>query len=182
MSYLPTPRVGPRAARRWPRRAGLTLLEVVISLAIFLFALAAISQLIRIGGDMAMQAQFRQHAVFLCQAKLAEFAAGVVPMSSQGNTPCDDPDGDWQWSANCDNSTATGLWTVQVTVTGPQGASNPVSITVTRMWLDPTIRGNTMDTPQELSQANGASNSTNSSSSSGSSSSSSSSSGTGGGM
>jgi general secretion pathway protein I len=182
MSHLSAQRVVLGTARRRPRRGGLTLLEVVISLAIFLFSLAAIAQLIRSASDRAMQAQFRQRAVFLCQSKLSEFAAGVQPMGSQGDTPFDDPDSAWHWSANCDNSTATGLWTVQVTVTGPEGASNGVSVTLTQMMLDPTVRGNTMDTPQELSTANGASNSGNSLNNSGGSGTSGSSSGSSGGM
>lgn len=144
-------------------RQGLTLLEVVLSLAIFLFSLAALVELVSLASARVLQAQYRQYALLLCQSKLAELAAGATPLSNQTDTPLDE-DPDWHWSATCDNSLANGLWTVQVTVTGPVGSNNPVSVTLTRMLLDPTVRGNTQDTPASLSAANSSGGSSNSSS------------------
>jgi type II secretion system protein I len=173
MKHLTAHRPGSVAPR--PRRRGITLLEVVLSLAIFLFSLAAIAQLIRLAGDQAVQAERKQHGIFLCQSKLAEFAAGVLPMSSQTDQAFDGDDGDWQWSADCSQNQVTNLWQVQVTVTSP-GGGNATRVTVTRMLLDPTTRGNTMDTPSTLSSGSSGSSGTSSGSSP------SSSSGTGGGM
>lgn len=128
------------------RRAGITLLEVVISLAIFLFSFVAIAELLSLASNRAIEAQYRQQAIFLCQSKLAEFAAGVQPMESQSDVPFDE-DADWHWSADCSADVANGLWSVKVTVSRPEGSGKGVEVTVTRMLLDPNIRGNTMDAP-----------------------------------
>src|SRR5258708_7570128 len=64
-------------------RRGLTLLEVLVALGIFLMAFATIGRLITISADRALDVQQLAQASQLCQAKLAEVAAGVVPLSGQ---------------------------------------------------------------------------------------------------
>src|SRR5690242_21595778 len=97
------------------RRSGLTLLEVVIALAIFLFSLAAITQLLSLSGERALTANLRSQAGLLCQSKLAELVAGVETLSSAGYTSFPN-DPDWQWRAECNEGDVTGLWNVQVWV------------------------------------------------------------------
>lgn len=82
------------------RRAGLTLLEVLISLSIFLAALTALSQLIGIGSRAAVQTQLRTQAIFRCQSVLAEVLAGAQPMESVAMSAFDDESENWKWSLN----------------------------------------------------------------------------------
>ncbi|QDT93519.1 type IV pilus modification PilV family protein [Gimesia algae] len=81
-------------------RAGLTLLEVLISLSIFLGALTALSQLIGIGSRAAVQTQLRTQAIFRCQSILAEVLAGAQPMQSVSMSAFDDDSENWKWSLN----------------------------------------------------------------------------------
>src|SRR5262249_17088977 len=104
----------PKPRARHARR-GLTLLEVIISLAIFLFSLTAISHLLSISSQQVQEASFRSQAGQRCQSKLAEVIAGVQSMSSSGwSSFSDDPD--WQWQVNCTEGNIKNLWTVQVGV------------------------------------------------------------------
>src|SRR6516225_4012551 len=79
-----------------PRR-GLTLLEVIISLAIFLFAMVAVGRLITMGANHARDIQGREAQ--LCQSKLAELVSGVSPMQSGEGDFEEAPD--WHWSVEC---------------------------------------------------------------------------------
>lgn len=81
-------------------RAGLTLLEVLISLSIFLGALTALSQLIGIGSRAAVQTQLKTQAIFRCQSILAEILAGAQPMESVALAAFDDDSENWKWSLN----------------------------------------------------------------------------------
>ena len=88
------------SANHESRRAGLTLLEVLISLSIFLAALTALSQLIGIGSRAAVQTQLRTQALFRCQSVLAEVLAGAQPMESVAMSAFDDESENWKWSLN----------------------------------------------------------------------------------
>ena len=75
------------------RRSGFTLLEVIISLAIFVSAFAAFSQLFTLGSRAAVQAALQTQAAVRAEAKMAEVVAGVElfeaaakPVSFFGNT------------------------------------------------------------------------------------------------
>jgi len=65
-------------------RAGLTLLEVIISLAIFLFSMVALLHLLSQSGQNALDGSLHTEATLRCQSKLAEIMNGAVPMSSSG--------------------------------------------------------------------------------------------------
>jgi prepilin-type N-terminal cleavage/methylation domain-containing protein len=74
-------------------RPGLTLLEVLVALAIFLLSLGALVQLTSFAGRQAVDARRRSDETRLAQSKLAEVLAGAVPLQGQGETPFDeDPD------------------------------------------------------------------------------------------
>ena len=88
------------SANHESRRAGLTLLEVLISLSIFLAALTALSQLIGIGSRAAVQTQLRTQAIFRFQSVLAEVLAGAQPMESVAMSAFDDESENWKWSLN----------------------------------------------------------------------------------
>jgi type II secretory pathway pseudopilin PulG len=131
---------------RTPRnRPGLTLLEVIISLAIFLFSLVAIGHLMTMGTQRASDAKALSRATQLCQGKLSEVIAGVLPLSSQGETAFDE-EPDYVWSVECQQDSIANLWDVQVKVTrANKDAGNNIEVVLQQMVLDPTVRGSASD-------------------------------------
>ncbi|QDT95457.1 type IV pilus modification PilV family protein [Gimesia aquarii] len=121
-----------------PSRAGLTLLEVLISLTIFLGALAAISQLISIGSRAALQAQLRTQAMIKCQSKLAEVISGAQPMESVSLAAFEDDNENWKWSLNVEPGTYETLLklTVDVQYSG-DSETVTTSYQLTRQVRDP---------------------------------------------
>jgi general secretion pathway protein I len=128
-------------------RPALTLLEVVIALAIFLLAMTVFSQMLLRNGEITRDIQRQNLATRLCQSKLAEVVAGVVPLTSQSDEAFDE-EPDYTWSLEADAGSVTGLWNVTVTVTRTDsGSGNPIQCSLTEMLLDPSIIGSTQDSP-----------------------------------
>jgi general secretion pathway protein I len=123
-------------------RPGLTLIEVLVALAIFLLSLAAISRLVTFAGQRALDARRTDEASRLARSKFAEVYAGVVPLESSDDTPFDE-EPDYSWSLTADSASMTGLWVVSVTVKR-KGDDGP-GFTLREYMLDPTIRGSTQD-------------------------------------
>ena len=84
-----------------PSRSGLTLLEVLIALSIFVAAFAAISQLFTLGSRAAIQASLETQAVLRCESKLAEVVAGIESLEAADGTAYED-DPRWVWSLAVD--------------------------------------------------------------------------------
>jgi general secretion pathway protein I len=122
-------------------RKGLSLLEVIISLAIFLFSLVAISQLIDIGVNQAVELDFRAQAALIAQTKIAEAAAGVIPLTSQGETDLEE-DSAWTWKLDAEPDSIPGLFRVRVTVSRQERVMN-INVAMSQLVLDPTKRGGT---------------------------------------
>ncbi len=136
-----------------PDRSGLTLLEVLISLSIFLGALAAISQLISIGSRAALQSQMRTQAIIKCQSKLAEVLAGAQPMESVSLVAFEEDDENWKWSLNVEPGDYENMLKLLVTVQYA-GDSETVfsSYQLTRQVRDPAMlldAANTVDSASE---------------------------------
>jgi prepilin-type N-terminal cleavage/methylation domain-containing protein len=128
-------------ARIRRNRSGFTLLEVLIALAILLIALAALSRLLTMGGNFARDANQQTECVRLAQSKLNEVWAGVVPLQSQGDTPFDE-NPDYLWSLDAENDpNVTNLWDITVTVSRPQAGGGKMTVTLSHMLIDPSIRG-----------------------------------------
>src|SRR4051812_4507286 len=108
-----------QAGKRHARR-GMTLLEVIVSMAIFLIALGAILPLIQMGQSRAVEIELQAVALQKCQSKIAEVMAGGEAMSTQTDaTFPESTDGDdWRWSMDVgqDDSGVANLWTVTVHV------------------------------------------------------------------
>ncbi len=122
-------------------RRGLTLLEVLVSVAIFLGSFTAIMQLLNTGQQAEVSARLQSEAVLRCDAKMAEIVAGVEkPVSSADSTFPDDEIGNWKWSANVTNGTATSLLKITVTVEHTPDGKNPnAAFTLTRYMRDPQL-------------------------------------------
>lgn len=106
-------------------RRGLTLLEVLLSLGLFLGALAALSQLWYGGVRASVQARLATQAILRCESKLNEVVAGAVPLQSTSDTPFDD-DASWTWSLQVEVGphADTMLATVRVSHPGQSGLSS----------------------------------------------------------
>jgi type II secretion system protein I len=123
-------------------RSGLTLLEVLVSVAIFLFSLVALSQLMSVATDRAREVQWQSRAVRLAQSKLNEVAAGVVAVNSSSSGTFDPEEPDWQWSVDSESdSTAANLWKVNVRVWRDRPDGTTVETTLAQYIFDPAQRG-----------------------------------------
>ncbi len=126
---------------RVSNRHGLTLLEVIISVAIFLGGLTAIMQGLAMGQRSELSARLQSEAVLRSEATMGEIICGASPAtSSQGNRFDDDEIGNWEWSAVVSETGTSGLLQVTVTVEHKPGGEDPnASFTLIRYMRDPQI-------------------------------------------
>lgn len=118
-------------------RHGLSLLEVILSIAILGASMVAIGHLFNLGLRSAYQARVRSEANILADSKMAETAAGVVSPQSTGNQPITEKEG-WEWSADVESSQHPGLLMVTVTVTQSDQANiDPIALSIVRFMPDP---------------------------------------------
>jgi Tfp pilus assembly protein PilV len=157
--------------RQFPPRAGkrqgITLLEVIFALVIFMGSFVALNQLVSIATDNAIRVDQQSQATLLCQAKLAEINAGIVSLTaSQGDyTPFTQSqdggwsntiDDNWQWKMMTTSEVegVANLYLVQVWVMRETGGKK-VEVTLSQMVFDPTQRGSTADVPSTGSTTGG---------------------------
>lgn len=125
---------------RCVRRDGLTLFEVVLSLAIFVGALAAIGQLLWTGSQAALQARFRSEAVLRAESKMSDLVAGVDTLQSVSGQPFEDGAEGWTWTATVEPGPHPDLLLVVLTVThSNQATAANASYTLSRYVRDPQI-------------------------------------------
>ncbi len=130
-----------RFRQKWrdSRRQGLTLLEVLLSLGLFLGALAALSQLWYGGVRAAVQARLSTQAILRCESKLNEAVAGAIPLQSTSDTPFDD-DASWTWSLQVETGPHTDTMLVTVKVSHPgQGGLSSNDYQLRRLIRDPQV-------------------------------------------
>lgn len=114
-------------------RSGMTLLEIVLSIAIFFGAIAALSQLAWNGTRAAIQARLNTQATIRCEAKLNAVLAGAEPMQARANISFPD-DPSWTWSQVVTQSSQPELVQLDVTVSH-RGTSRMANTSVTlRRW------------------------------------------------
>ena len=130
-------RFGPAHRRRRP---GLSLLEVLLALTIFLLSLTAIGGLVDYGAARGTAAQTQAMGVRLAQSKLAEVEAGVMPVSSGGSGTFDE-DPNWNWSVEPGDMVATNVYSVTVRAWREIGGQRH-EVSLTQMIFDPTMMGN----------------------------------------
>lgn len=127
--------------RRSNCRPGISILEVIIALAIFLMSLVAISRIVEQAADLAIQTDERTHASMLAQSKLAEVVAGVEPLQSHGDAAIDGQ-ADWYWKLDANPDSIPGLYKVVVTVS-KETPQRRIEVAFHQYVLDPTRRGST---------------------------------------
>jgi general secretion pathway protein I len=128
-------------------RAGLTLLEVLLALAIFLIAVVALAGLVDMGTDRELEAQMQVRAARLAQAKMGELVSGSLGgslASNSGSSGTFDNDPDWSYTTTVSPAQTqvalTNLYTVQVEVTRNHRGQK-FSYTLTQMAIDPYMMG-----------------------------------------
>ena len=123
-------------------RAGITLLEVLVSVAIFLGALTTIMQLLSLGKRAEMMTRLQTEAVMRCEAKMAEVVSGAQELTSVDNEVFPDSEGSgmWQWRLTSMNSSAGGLLQVTVRVRYVVGDDDEMtSFELNRFMRDPQL-------------------------------------------
>ena len=120
-------------------RSGLTLLEVLVSTAIFLGALTAIIQLFSLGNEAEIMAKLDSEAVIRCESKMAEVLVGWEPTNSVSEQPFDDS-ANWQYSIDVVDTGTEGL--LQITVTVSHFTANEEmnsTYSLVRLMRDPNL-------------------------------------------
>lgn len=129
----------------------MSLLEVLTSLAIFIFSAYALTQMVDNASDAATRARRLAKAQLLAETKMDEIVAGILPLSSTGG-PIEEEIEGWMyqvsvspesWSSVQDPNTGsniTGLNSVIVTVSFSLTGAAPIEYSLSRIILDPQLR------------------------------------------
>lgn len=120
-------------------RHGLSLMEVILSIAILGGCIAVIGELIRIGSRQAEEARELTVAQLLCESKMNEIAAGISPPEAVGLTPFETDDS-WMYSITV--TPLDGAQLIEVNVTAQQADSSrlvPLTFSLVRWMIDPGL-------------------------------------------
>ncbi len=120
-------------------RAGMTLLEVLVSLAIFLLSLVAIAGLVDFGSERGMAAAMQSTGTRLAQSILAEAEAGAVPVTSSSNGTFEAEPG-WTYTVESAAAGPANVYTVTVTCVREVGGRH-YEVVLTQMMCDPALMG-----------------------------------------
>jgi general secretion pathway protein I len=136
--------------RRQTSRKAYSLLEIIISLAILGGAIVSIGQLMYLGSRSAAMTRDLTLMQMLCDSKVAEVAAGALPLQTATDQPIDGADG-WKYSVQITRGQQEGLLTATVVVEQdiPNLVGNPLSFSITRFLPDPDYEGTIAPSPPE---------------------------------
>lgn len=116
---------------------GLSLLEVILSIAILGTSMAIISQFFYLGYRAADRARRQFDATLICDSVMAELAAGVIePKSTSGVEAFNAPD--WTYSVDVVDSDVDGLLLATVSVRQRNGQT--VEMSLVRLLPDPEFQ------------------------------------------
>jgi Tfp pilus assembly protein PilV len=118
-------------------KQGLSLLEVLLSIAILGASMVVIGNMFFLGVRSAMRARLRSDANLLCDSKMAELAAGLLPLSAVNGQPIAENQ-DWTYSIDVQPSIQRGLLVATVSVEqADTSVPVPVSLSIVRLIPDP---------------------------------------------
>ncbi|QDS89888.1 hypothetical protein EC9_40890 [Rosistilla ulvae] len=125
------------------RRAGFSLFEIILALAIFGVAMAMLGNIVSNGAKAAIEARDLARAQIMCESKMAEVmlnTAGPQPISNV-SLQSSDTLRQWEYSVLTEPAPMSGMVAVQVNVQSvSQDASVlPVEFTLTRWIIDPAM-------------------------------------------
>lgn len=124
--------------RRPSARPGLSLLEVLLALAIFLMSIVAIGRLMDAGMDNAADAAARSTGIRLAQTKLAEVECGLLPVNS-GSSGTIEEEPTWEYTIESAQTEVPNVYTVTVTMT--RTTSRKQTVAMSQMICDPQAMG-----------------------------------------
>jgi general secretion pathway protein I len=134
--------------RRSARR-GLSLLEVLVALAIFLLSLVGLGFLLAVAGNTALETQYRTHAIGICQSKMAEVVAGSIPLDGQSGGE-DEEDPAYHWSLEVQPGGPQGLQNVTIKVSRKRTDGSMMECSLSQMVMDPKMVGSVHDVPAQI--------------------------------
>jgi len=124
------------------QRDGFSLLEVILALAILTGSIAVLGELARLGLRNAQIARDTAQAQLLCESKLAEVTAGLLPVESVSGAEFEEVVGDgsiaWIYSIDVQLTEIEGMSAVEVTVVQDMDDNKrPVHFSLIRWMPDP---------------------------------------------
>jgi len=131
-------------------RKGLSLLEVILAMAIFLMSITGLTFLMGIASDHALESQMRSQAISICQSRLAEVSSGAIALEGQGPSACED-DNDFQWSMDVEPGSYNGLSNVTIRVTRKRANGSQLECSLSQMVFDPKSIGTVFDAAKDTS-------------------------------
>lgn len=121
-------------------RPGLSLVEVLLSLAILIIALTAINSLVELGSRQGAQSRAAVRGTRLAQSKMAEVEAGAVALDSEATGQFEGDDAGWTYTVTPTTGGPPNLYAVTVKVSRDAGG-RPFEVVLTQMIFDPTKTG-----------------------------------------
>jgi len=119
------------------KKNGLSLLEVLLSIAILGGAMVVIGNMYFLGYRSAVKARLISDANILCDTVMAELAAGVIAPNSIGNQSFPE-NPEWAYSIQIGPSMQPGLLVANVVVQqADPNVAVPVSVSIVRFVPDP---------------------------------------------
>jgi len=134
------------------KKAGLSLLEVILALTILAASVAVLGEASRLALKNAEVARDLGRAQLLCESKLAEITSGIIAAEPVASTPFDATtyasidanEPAWLYSIETQTTNEEGLISVRVTVTRDlPAAKHPVSFSLVRWIPDPNATSST---------------------------------------
>lgn len=142
---------------RTRKRAGLSLLEVICALVIFLISVIGVYQIVDTGSRIALRARRATQAALYCETAMSELVAGSQPLQASNDQQLADAEPGWIYSVSCepeewslatiDGQSVPGLQSVHVTVSWTGRGGDAVNYTLSRLVLDPRLRITTTPDP-----------------------------------
>lgn len=121
-------------------RRGITLFEVVIALAIFLGALAIITQILQNGSRANVRSRLAAEAAMLADSKMNEIACGYLPLETVTRSAFETAGPEWTWSLTIGETEVLGLLELVVTVENLRPDGTPIeSFQLSRLMRDPQV-------------------------------------------
>jgi prepilin-type N-terminal cleavage/methylation domain-containing protein len=142
------------------RRSGLSLLEVLVALAIFLMAITALWHLVGLATDHAQEAHHRAQAARIAQSKMHLVLAGKYPLSAVEEMAADDDDPgieddddlkSYRWSLVVNDTSvddhpfAANVYLIEVHVTREMPGRPPIEVVLSQIVMDPSQSATSMD-------------------------------------
>lgn len=123
------------SSKKTTSRSGLSLLEVILSLAILGVAMVAIGHLFNLGFRSAADVQLRSEANMIADSTMAEVAAGVLEFGASGGSVESNPL--WKYEIDSQDSSQPGLKSVTVRVSLEDNTNSNISVSLVRLMVDP---------------------------------------------